>query len=365
MKVAIVHDWLYGGGAERVVYELHKMFPDAAIYTSYCSDEWREKLDDKVVTGYLQHTPFRQLRKFLPVLRQRWFARLDLSDFDLVISSSGNGEAKFVRVPNGKHVCYCHTPNHFYWRNYGAYLKNPGFRPKWLVRLGLRVLVGVLRKRDFAAAQEVDYFIANSTHIQNDIQTFYERESTVIYPPIRTAVFQQAVRKKTAPKPTFVTLGRQVPHKRFDVIVRACTALNLSLTVIGRGPEHERLQELAGPTVTFKTDVTDAQMPGQLAAASAFIFASLEDFGIAPVEAMATGTPVIAYKGGGALDYVVPGKTGDFFDEQTAESLREVLQKFDVGVFDERTIRYHAAKFSEESFRKNMRRFLKEHHFYV
>lgn len=364
MKVAIVHDWLYGGGAERVVYELHKMFPDAPIYTSYCSDDWRKKLDDKVVTGYLQHPPFRQLRKFLPVLRQHWFARLDLSDFDLVISSSGNGEAKFVDVPNGKHVCYCHSPNHFYWRNYDSYLENPGFRPKWLVRLGLRTLVGLLRKRDYAAAQEVDYFIANSTHIQNDIQTFYGRESEVVYPPVRTAAFQQAIRKKKT-ETRFVTMGRQVPHKRFDVIVQACTELNLPLTVIGRGPDHERLKHLAGPTVTFKTDVTDAQMPGELAAASAFIFASLEDFGIAPVEAMAVGTPVLAYKAGGALDYVVPGKTGEFFDEQTSESLGEVLVKFDSNVYDERTVRYHAAQFSEDSFAKSMRRFLKEHHFYI
>lgn len=365
MKVAIVHDWLYGGGAERVVYELHKMFPDAPIYTSYCSDEWRKKLDDRVVTGYLQHAPFRQLRKFLPVLRQRWFARLDLSEYDLVISSSGNGEAKFVDVPNGKHVCYCHTPNHFYWRNYETYLKNPGFRPKWLVRLGLRTLVGLLRKRDYAAAQEVDYFIANSTHIQKDIKTYYGRESAVVYPPIRTAMFQRATPAKSSEAPTFVTMGRQVPHKKFDVIVQACTDLSMPLTVIGRGPEHERLTQIAGPTVTFKTDVTDVQMPEELAAASAFIFASLEDFGIAPVEAMAAGRPVIAFEGGGALDYVVPGKTGEFFAEQTVESLAQALQKFDSSTYDARAIRYHAASFSEESFAKSMRKFLKEHQFYM
>src|SRR3982750_2655078 len=126
LKVAIVHDWLYGGGAERVIYELHKMYPDAPIYTSYCSPEWRQKLDGKVVTGFLQHWPFSRLRKFLPVLRIWWFTRLDFTGYDLVISSSGNGEAKGVRVPKDTmHICYCHTPTHFYWRNYQQYLARP------------------------------------------------------------------------------------------------------------------------------------------------------------------------------------------------------------------------------------------------
>jgi hypothetical protein len=159
LRVALVHDWLYGGGAEKVVLELHKMFPDAPIYTSYCTDEWRHNLDNKVITGYLQNWPFSSLRKFLPLLRQRWFRTLDLSEFDIVISSSGNGEAKFVSVKEpAVHICYCHTPTHFYWRHYEQYLRNPGFRPYWLVRLALKVLVKPLRKRDYRAAQKVGYF---------------------------------------------------------------------------------------------------------------------------------------------------------------------------------------------------------------
>src|SRR3990167_8961662 len=164
-KVAIVHDWLYGGGAEKVVEQLHTLYPDSPIYTSYCTDEWRKRLDNKVVTGYLQNWPFSRLRKFLPLLRQWWFARLDLSDYDLIISSTGNGEAKFAR--GKKHICYCHSPPHFYWRKYESYLRNPGFGAfDWLARIGLKLFVKPLRKRDYNAAQQVDAFIANSTHIQ-------------------------------------------------------------------------------------------------------------------------------------------------------------------------------------------------------
>ncbi|HSX31895.1 MAG TPA: glycosyltransferase, partial [Candidatus Saccharimonadales bacterium] len=195
-NVAIVHDWLVGGGAERVVQELHKMYPDAPIYTSYATDEWKQRLDGKVVTGYLQHWPFSKLRKYLTVLRIWWFGSLDLSAYDLVISSTGNGEAKGIRVPNGTHVCYCHSPTHFYWRHYNQYLKNPGFglfNP--LVRVSLRLLVGPLRKWDLRASKRPDYFVANSTHIQKDIQTYYGRDSVVVHPPVDISRFTPAPAK--------------------------------------------------------------------------------------------------------------------------------------------------------------------------
>lgn len=355
-----MHDWLYGGGAEKVVLELHRLFPDAPIYTSYCSDEWREKLDNVVVTGYLQKWPFRSLRKFLPLLRQRWFRSLDMSVYDMVISSSGNGEAKFVRVSdNSTHVCYCHTPTHFYWRHYQQYLDSPGFRPRWLVRLGLRLLVGPLRRRDYRAAQGVDYFIANSTHIQADIQRYYDRPSHVVYPPVDIAGIQATVGAQAPERRGLVTLGRQTPLKRLDIIVEACNQLKLPLTVIGNGPEHERLVALAGETVTLKTNVTDEQLPHELAAAEAFLFASHEDFGIAPVEAMAVGAPVIAYKAGGALDYVVEGETGLFFAQQSTESLVEVLQQLNDISWNHEQIAEHAAQFSTEVFRSSIMNELK------
>lgn len=361
-NVAIVHDWLVGGGAERVVYELHKLYPDAPIYTSYCSDEWRQKLDGKVVTGYLQRWPFSMLRKFLPVLRIRWFESLDFTGYDLVISSSGNGEAKGVKVPKGTiHVCYCHSPTHFYWRHYDQYLARPGFGAlDPLVRFALRVLVGPLRRWDLEASKRPHHFIANSTHIQADIKRYYGRDSTVIFPPVDVARFQNPDRPADATRHGFVTVGRQVPQKHTEIAVKACTRLNLPLTVLGDGPEHDRLVRLAGPSITFKTgtDASDAAVTAAMASAQAFIFCALDDFGITPIEAMASGTPVIAYRAGGALDYVEPGVTGEFFAEQTVGSLAETLKTFNPAAYDPAVIKQHATQYSTEEFRAKMRAFI-------
>jgi glycosyltransferase involved in cell wall biosynthesis len=353
MKVAIVHDWLVGGGAERVVQALHEMYPEAPIYTSYSTDEWRRRLDNKVVTGFLQHWPFSKLRKFIAVLRIWWFSHLDLSGYDLIISSSGNGEAFGIRPPKGAiHICYCHTPTHYYWRNYKQYMKQPGFgvlNP--LARLGLRVLVGPLRRWDYTAAQRVDYFVANSTHIQKDIKTYYNRDSTVIHPPIDTARFASATSEG---RNGFVTAGRQVPYKRIDLIVEACTKLDAPLKVIGRGPEHDHLMKIAGPTVSFLTNVSDAEMPQHFADAEAFLFAAFDDFGVTQVEALAAGTPLIAYRAGGALDYVEEGKTGVFFDEQSLPALRKAIRTFDAKQFKPGVIKQKAEAFSPEVFRQKM-----------
>ena len=359
MKVAIIHDWLYGGGAEKVVLELHRMYPEAPIYTSYCSDEWRRKLDDKVITGYLQKWPFANLRKFLPVLRQRWFRNLDLSKFDLIISSSGNGEAKFARAakPGAKHICYCHSPTHFYWRHYNAYLQNPGFGPTPLVRTALKFLVEPLRKKDYQAAQAVDYFIANSNRIKDDVKTYYDRDAEVIHPPVDIERFMVAATDK---KPSgFVTMGRLVPQKRIDLIIAACNELQVPLKVIGNGQQLTALKSIAGQTISFKTNISDQQLPAELITAKAFVFAAEEDFGIAPVEAMAAGLPVVAYGQGGALDYVVPGKTGELFAKQSLSSLANVLKEFKASNYAASDIKKQAARFSRENFQKNMSAFIK------
>jgi glycosyltransferase involved in cell wall biosynthesis len=357
-RVAIVHDWLIGGGAERVVQALHELYPDAPIYTSYCTPEWRERLDGKVITGFLQRWPFSRLRKFMGVARMWWFSHLDLSGYDLILSSTGNGEAFGVRArPGAMHVSYCHTPTHYYWRHYDQYVKHPGFGlfdP--LARIGLKLFVGPLRKWDYNAAQRVDYFIANSTHIQTDIAQYYRRDAVVIHPPIDIGRFEAAA--ANTDRQGFVTAGRQVPAKRTDLIVQACTKLEVPLTVVGRGPEHGHLTKLAGPTVTFLDTVSDAEMPEQLAKATAFIFASFDDFGIVPIEAMAAGTPVIAYKAGGALDYIIPGKTGEFFDEQTMPSLRKAIRTFDPKPYKPTAVRHYAEQYAPDVFKTKMRQFI-------
>jgi glycosyltransferase involved in cell wall biosynthesis len=287
-----------------------------------------------------------------------WFSHLDLSGYDLVISSSGNGEAFGVRTSEDTtHICYCHSPTHYYWRHYDQYLKKPGFGVfDPLIRLGLRLLVGPLRKWDYRAAQRVDYFIANSTHIQADIQAFYGRESSVIHPPIDIARFADA---RAEERQGFVIAGRQVPAKHTELAVIACTKLGVPLSVIGRGPEHNNLRKLAGPTITFYNNVSDEEMPQHLAGAEAFIFTSFDDFGIVPIEAMAAGTPVIALKAGGALDYITPGKTGEFFDEQTVPSLRKAIRTFNPAIYKPTTLKAHAEQFSPAVFTAKMRAFIK------
>lgn len=351
-NVAIVHDWLVGGGAEKVVLALHELYPDAPIYTSYATPEWQKKLGNRVITGYLQYWPFSTLRKFLPVLRRQWFNSLDLSAYDVVISSAGNGEAKNIRVrPSSVHICYCHSPTHFYWRHYDQYIAHPGFGPlNPLVSFALKVLVRPLRKADYQAAQRPDIMLANSTHIQADILQYYGRSTRVIFPPVDTERF--APKNKSRKRSGFVTVGRLVPYKRTDLLVAACTQANLPLTVIGRGPELKALKRMAGPSVEFITNASDAVIEQQLQRAEAFLFAAHEDFGITPVEAMAAGTPVIAYRGGGALDYVVEKKTGIFFAEQTVAAVTDALSRFTASDYDADHIIHHAQKFSTDHFKR-------------
>lgn len=358
-RVALVHDWFLEGGAEKVILELHRMFPQAPIYTSYCSPAWREKLGGKVVTGYLQKWPLSRLRKFLPKLRQRWFESLDFSDFDLVISSSG-AEAKGIKVPEGTvHINYCHAPTHYYWNRYDSYIANPGFgvlNP--LARLGLKVLLKPMRKWDLAAAQRPDYMIANSTFTRDQIKKYYHRDATVIHPPVE--IDQYLHGKQDHTRHGFIITGRHVSYKRFDLAIAACNELELPLNVLGSGPETNRLRRLAGPTINFKGYVSETEIVDLLQSAEAFIFPGLDDFGIAPVAAMAAGTPVIAYKDGGALDYI-NAKTGLFFDKQSVDSLVKTLQDFPNHNFRAETVQKQAEVFSPQNFAQQMSIFIKEH----
>lgn len=359
-RVALVTDWITKtGGGEKVVEQFHRLYPEAPIYTSYCSAAWRKRLDDAVITGYLQHWPFSSLRRFLPVLRQYWFRKLDLSSYDILISITGNGEAKFVqKASSQQHICYCHTPVHFYWAQYDEYLTRPSMRPYWLVRLGMRLLVKPLRKRDYAAAQKVDHFIANSTSIQQDIKKFYDCESTVVFPPIDIEQFIQLSprgEKSRIPKvPNCIWWGRVVPAKRLDVAIEACNQLKWPLVIIGDGPDLPRLKSLAGPTVTFTGYVDDEKRNVFIKKADLFIFPSKEDFGVAPVEALAAGLPVIAYEAGGALDYVKPDVNGLTFAEQTSASLQSILSATIGKTFLKNEITQSAAQFSSERFRNDI-----------
>jgi len=363
LKVAIVCDWLTGtGGAERVVLELHKLFPEAPIYTSqydhsldtWYGDTWFADAD--VRTTWLQKLP-KKLKKFLPVLRAYTFSRLDLSAYDVVIISSG-AEAKAVKTgPNTTSVLYCHAPTHYYWSRYDAYLRHPGFGlfdP--LAQLGLLSLVRPLRRWDYKAAQKPDFVIANSNHTQSEIKKYYGRDSVVVFPPVDTNRFQPSPSAATTKDDRygFVVAGRQTPYKRIDLAVEACSNLNLPLTVVGNGPEHNNLTALAGQSVRFLPKVTDTEMARHFQKAACFIFPGIDDFGIVAVEAMSAGTPVIAYKAGGALDYVKPGVTGEFFEEQTVGSLMAALKSYNSENYDNSLVKAEAERYNIEQFKINI-----------
>jgi glycosyltransferase involved in cell wall biosynthesis len=357
-KVAIVYDWLTNmGGAERVVLAAQQAFPDAPIYTSVFDAESCPQFKNlDIRTSWLQRFPrfLRKKHQLFPILRWSAFRRLDLSEYDVVISIT-SAEAKAVRVqPGARHICYCLTPTRYYWSHYEEYKKEPGFGPlNPLAKLILPTFVGWMRRLDLRAAANVTEFIAISSVIAGRIKTYYGRDSRIIYPPVDMERFRHLA--IGSPRQGFVALGRQVPYKRFDLAVQACTKLGLPLTVYGNGPEHQRLIDLAGPTVKFVVGASDETIAAALTKAQAFMFPQEEDFGIVQVEALAAGCPVIAFAKGGALDVITDGKTGVFFDQQTVDSIINALQRCQTTRFAPKILQAHAETFSTEQFVQQMR----------
>ena len=361
MKVALVCDWLDGvGGAEQVLWELHQLYPKAPIYTStYRPTKIDWFTDAEVRAGWLNVMPA-GLRKFVPFLRNAYFGRLDLTEYDLIISSSG-AEAKGVKKrADAVHICYLHAPTQYYWQKYDDYLEDPGFGlldP--IARVGLKMLVGRLRKVDFKFAQRPDFIVTASNYVKAEIKKYYDRDATVIFPPVKVGKFTG---DKLREREGFVVSSRQVPWKRLDLAVRACMKLGEPLTLVGEGSEHKKLRQLArGREDIIKfLPTTDAEGVRRILSRSkGFIFPSLEPFGIAPIEALATGTPVIAFGKGGALDYIEDGKNGVLFGKQTVEALCEAIKKFHKIKFDSGGVARSAKRFSDKNFRKEFANFVK------
>lgn len=363
LKVAIVCDWLTTmGGAERVVLELHKMFPDAPIYTSSYSPERMPLFEGADVrTGFIQKLPFSNKHQLWPVLRRRYFSKLVLEDYDLVISSSG-AEAKAVKVPNGVHINYCHSPTQYYWVRPDEYMtaKTAGglsfLDPVW--RFGLKLLKPWMKRWDYLAAQNPDIILANSGAVKERILKYYDRDSEVAHPPVDTEKFAANISKKR--NESYLIVGRQVHHKRFDLAIEAANKAGVSLRVVGDGPEHESLAELAGDKVEMLGRLRDDELINEFQTAKGYIFPQEDDFGIVAAEAMAAGTPVIALKKGGALDTVVEGKTGTFFEEQTVQSLVKAIEKAEKTDWDRQKISEHAEIFNTQVFRDKISRVTKE-----
>lgn len=364
-KVAIVCDWLIGtGGAEKVVLEIHKLFPDAPIFTAHYDSRAKKWFGNnpfaelEIKTLWTNYFP-NFLRKFMGPLRAVAFKRLDLSEYDIVISSSG-AEAKFVVVNETcVHICYCHAPTHYYWRRYDQYLENPGLgllNP--LARFGLKLLVGPMRKWDFKAAQRPNFLITNSRYSASEIKHFYGRESEVIHPPVEVEKFAKA-NQKPEDRRGLIISGRQTPYKKIDAAIQAAVVAELPLLVIGNGPQHQALKALAGRNVTFLRKTTDAKLAEHLGASRGYVFPGIEDFGIAAVEALAAGTPVLAYKKGGSLDFVT-SKNGMLFDNYDPIKLAEIMKDFMLHKYNHAQISADSRQFSSVNFRNRTMQFIKQ-----
>ncbi len=347
-RVLLVHDWLNQvGGSENVLETLVSTFCGAPVYTSMYAPEIMPEPYRAwdIHTSFMQRLPgiARHHQWYLPVYPSA-FSRMRLPAADLVLSNK-SGFCHGVETPPGaRHICYCLAPTRFVWQ-YRAYRERERLNPAADVVLAPRL--AALRRWDYAAAQRVDHFVAISTEIQARLRRYYGRESTLIYPPVD---LQRFVPCSGPPGDYFLAGGRLVPYKRLDLAVRACSELGLKLLVYGSGRDAAALARLAGPTVTFLGRVGWDELTCLMQNCRAFIFPGLEDFGIAPVEAQAAGRPVIAYRGGGALDTVLPGQTGEFFGEQTVPALTAVLETFDPITYDPAACRANAERFATGRF---------------
>jgi len=363
MRIALVHDWLNQiGGAEGVLENLVSLFPDAPIYTSVY---WPEAMPAQyrqwdIRTSWMDKLPWvkRHHQPFLP-LYPLAFESLDLGEYAGILSNKSGFCHGVITPPETLHICYCLTPTRYVWR-YHDYARREGLGS--LTRSLLAPMMSYLRMWDRLAAERVDRFIAISTEVQRRIAKYYRRDSEIIYPPVDTDRFKPAASHDDY----FLVVGRLVPYKRIDLVVQACTRLHLPLKVGSTGRDMARLQAMAGPTVEFLGHVPDDALPDLMTRCQAFLFPGAEDFGIAPVEAMAAGRPVVAYAYGGALDTVVEGVSGTLFREQTVESLCDALQRFDPDAYDPSVIRRHAEQFDTTVFRQKISdyvaRAFEEHH---
>lgn len=357
MKVALIHDWLpFMGGAERVLTNFVEIYQNAPIYTTICN---KSKLDSplkeaNIIVSNIQKKgkEIENHRKYFPFMPTA-IESFDLNEYDIVLSSSSSVAKGVITNPNTMHVCYCHSPMRYAWEFSHEYAgKMAG--GKGLKSKVLGYFLTAMRIWDLATAKRVDYFIANSENVARRIWKHYKRESVVIHPPVRCKLFQIS----DVDEDYFLVVSRLQEYKRIDLAIEVCNELNLPLVVIGDGPDREKLEKIANKNIKFLGRESDEVIKEHYAKCKAFLFPGEEDFGITPLEAMASGRPVIAYGKGGALETVVEGKTGIFFKEQTKESLREAMLKFKDMKFNKQEIRNHAEKFDEEIFKSKIKNFV-------
>lgn len=361
LKVAIIHDWLtVYAGAEKTLEQILTLYPQADIFTivDFLPEKDRGFLaGHTIITSFIQKLPFAKskYRTYLPLMPLA-VEQFDLSGYDLVISSSHAVSKGVITGPDQKHICICYSPIRYAWDLQHQYLKESGLDhgiKGWFAKY----LLHKIRLWDYRTANGVDHFIAISEFIARRIWKVYRRESTVIYPPVNVEAFKLHEKKEEF----YLTASRMVPYKKIDLIVEAFSTMpDKKLIVIGDGPDFEKIRSYAGTNIILMGYQPFEVLRDHMQRAHAFVFAAEEDFGIAPVEAQACGTPVIAFGKGGALETVADGVSGLFFDTQSVESLCEAVERFETMKFNPIDISIHAHKFSEKRFLAQMKSFIQE-----
>lgn len=363
IDVGVVHDWLpVYAGAERVLEQIISVYPDSSLYSliDFVPEEQRDFLQGKdVQTSFIQRLPFARskYRYYLP-LAPLAIEQFNLTDHDIVLSSSYAVAKGVLTRADQMHISYVHSPARYAWDLQFEYLRQKGLT--WGVRSILaRLVLHYIRFFDRMSADRVDVFLANSQHVARRIWKTYRRPAHVIYPPVDTDSFELHEEKDDY----YLTMSRLVAYKRIDLVVKAFSEMpDKQLFVIGDGPEFERIQDLAGPNVSLLGYQPDDAVKYYMERARAFVFAGEEDFGITPVEAQACGTPVIAYGTGGVVETTVPGETGLFFEEQDVGSIIQAVRRFErhADAFQPERIRRNAERFSRDRFRQELSSFVRE-----
>lgn len=363
LKVAIVHDFLtYWGGAEQVLVSLHRLYPDAPIYTLLYDKKMDEYFPDaRVRVSFLGKLPkfLQKRKKFLLPLFPTAAETFDLSEFDLVISSSSSFAKGIIVKPKTLHISYCHTPTRFLWDWYQNYLEENHIGA--IKKLIVVPVLHLMRLWDRSASERVDYYVANSKHTARKIKKFYGCESEVIYPPVDTAKFAQMKNlPQVQEKDYYLIVSRLSPYKKIDIAIFAFNKMNLPLIIIGEGGDRRRLEKMAENNIKFLGFQSKEYLAAYYQGAKAIIFPGEDDFGITMVEAMSLGKPVLAFAKGGALEIVTPGKNGELFESEVSEILADGIRRMNrnIAAYDAESIKADAARFSRENFEKNFKAFV-------
>ena len=358
MKIALVYDHVNRwGGAERVLLALHEIWPQAPLFTSVYHPQkafWAK--DFQVKTSFLQKWPLaKSFHQLYPLLMPVSFESFVFDDFDIVISVSAGPAKGIITKPKTLHICYCLTPTRYLWSGYSSYFDSP------LKRFMTKALVDYLREWDKTAAYRPDEILAISSEVQKRIKNFYHRPSRIIYPPVDTTKFQISEKNiKKESEEFFLIVSRLVKYKKIDIAIEAFNRLGWKLKIVGTGEEYKNLKNKAASNIEFLGQLTDSDLLHYYQKCEAVIFPQEEDFGIVPLEAQACGKPVIAYRGGGALETIIEGKTGEFFFPQTVEELQKKLLKFKKSKYKKEDCVSQAKKFSKERFKKEFSKTVEE-----